>query len=130
MISKIDCYDLRLPLKVPYGNSLGVLTEFTSIITILTDEHGKQGMGEGTPAQPGYQHETPEGIWNFVSEHAQKMLGTSLEQAKAQIWQQKQAFPFGATIFLTALEEMEGVPVLQAPLEGAAFPLVGIVNPP
>ena len=52
MISKIDCYDMRLPLRVPYGNSLGVLTEFTSIIAIVTDENGKYGMGEGTPAQP------------------------------------------------------------------------------
>ena len=130
MISKIDCYDMRLPLRVPSGNSLGVLTEFTSIIAIVTDENGKYGMGEGTPAQPGYQHETPEGIWEFVCEHSKKMLGLSVEQAHDKIMEQKDAFPFGSTIFLTALEEIQGAQVLTIPKEGLTFPLVGIVNPP
>ena len=34
---------------------------------MITDEYGRKGMGEGTPAQPGYQHETPEGIWDIKS---------------------------------------------------------------
>ena len=130
MICKIDCYDLRLPLKVPYGNSLGILKEFTSIIVVMTDEKGRRGMGEGTPAQPGYQHETPEGIWEFVCTEAKKLLGQSFEAAHNQILQQKKEYPFGATIFLTALEELQDVPVLQVPSEGIQFPLVGIVNPP
>lgn len=130
MICKIDCYDLRLPLKVPYGNSLGVLNEFTSIVIVITDEHGRKGMGEGTPAQPGYQHETPEGIWDFVCAQGKRFLSKSLEEVHEQIWQQKNEYPFGATIFLTALEELQGVSVLRPPEIDVAFPLVGIVNPP
>lgn len=130
MISKIDCYDLRLPLKVPYGNSLGILTEFTSIITVITDETGKLGIGEGTPAQPGYQHETPEGIWEFVCSESKKIIGQSFEAAHNNILQQKDDYPFGATIFLSALEELQGVTVLQPTKEVIRFPLVGIVNPP
>lgn len=130
MISKIDCYDLRLPLHVPYGNSLGVLTEFTSIIAVITDENGKYGMGEGTPAQPGYQHETPESIWKFVCEQSKVIVGDSAERAHNEILKKKDAFPFGSTIFLTALEEIQDVNALEIPREGVEFPLVGIVNPP
>lgn len=130
MISKIDCYDMRLPLRVPYGNSLGVLTEFTTIIAIITDESGKHGMGEGTPAQPGYQHETPGGIWSFVCEQSKKIIGDSVENAHSKILKKKDVFPFGSTVFLTALEEIQGVTALEIPAEGVSFPLVGIVNPP
>ena len=129
MIVAIDLYDLRLPLRVPYGNSLGVLREFTSILTVLTDENGRVGMGEGTPAQPGYQWETPESIWNFVQSQATEVLGQNPEDAYASVKKWKNDFPLAVTSYLTALEELMQNPVLTLPEREIRFPLVGIVNP-
>ena len=129
-IVAIDLYDLRLPLKVPYGNSLGVLREFTTILVVLTDADGRIGMGEGTPAQPGYQWETPEGIWEFVQEQAHGVLGHSVEEAYLSLKQWKNKFPLASTCYLTALEELRREPVLTLPHHEVRLPLVGIVNPP
>lgn len=129
MISKVSLFDLRLPLIVPYGNSLGTLKEFTSIVAVLTDENGNEGVGEATPAQPGYQEESPESIWNFVRRQAPLILGKDLDVAHNYLKDFKSMFPFGATTYLTAIEELMGAEVLSAPPEGAQFPLVGIINP-
>ncbi|NLP44359.1 MAG: hypothetical protein GX351_07005 [Peptococcaceae bacterium] len=130
MIKKISLYDLRLPLTVPYGNSLGVLNEFTTIIAVLTDENGNEGVGEATPAQPGYQEESPESIWEFVRKKAPIILNLDLDDAYSYIQGFKDKFPFATTTYLTALEELKGESVLRVPEKGAKFPLVGIINPP
>lgn len=130
MIVSVDIYDLRLPLKVPYGNSLGILQEFNTFLTVLTEEDGRVGMGEGTPAQPGYQWETPESIWGFVESKASEVLGKSAEEAHALLMGSKNEFPLACTSYLTALEELRQAPVLTMPQEGVRLPLVGIVNPP
>lgn len=130
MIISVDLYDLRLPLKVPYGNSLGVLREFNTYLAVLTDEDGSVGMGEGTPAQPGYQWETPEGIWEFLRGKAPEVLGKSVEEAHALLLRWKNEFPIASTSYLTALEELKQAPVLRMPPEDIRLPLVGIVNPP
>ncbi len=129
MIAAIDLYDLRLPLTVPYGNSMGVLREFTATVTVLTDENGRVGMGEGTPAQPGYQKETPESVWEFVWRQAPEVLGQDIEEAYASIKKWKGDFPLAVTTYLTALEELRQEPILALPEREIRFPLVGIVNP-
>lgn len=127
-IEKINLYDVRLPLITPYGNSMGTLYEFTSIIAVLTGEDGSFGLGEATPAQPEYQEETPESVWRFVTEHGKKLIGKELDEAYEYLLHYKQKFPFACTAFMTGIEELKRDASI-VPAEEIRFPLVGIVNP-
>lgn len=130
MITAVDVYDLRLPLAVPYGNSMGVLTHFTTLLAVLYDENGTCGVGEATPAQPGYQHESPESIWQFLCDHAREALGLNAHEAIAAFRPFQKAYPFACTALITAAEELSNLELLQPPQQEMRFELVGIVNPP
>ncbi len=127
-ITKVNLYDVRLPLITPYGNSMGVLYEFTSIIAVISGEDGSFGIGEATPAQPEYQEETPESVWKFVTEHGKKLIGKELDEAYEYLLGYKNKFPFACTAFMTGIEELRKDSVI-TPDGEIRFPLVGIVNP-
>lgn len=128
MITKIDLYDLRLPLITPYGNSMGILREFTSVIAVFHDEQGNFGLGEATPAQPEYQEETPESVWTFVTNHAQQLLGKEPDAAYEYLATYKKKYPFACTSFMTAIEELKRDSSITV-AEEVHFPLAGIINP-
>ncbi|MCI5700732.1 MAG: hypothetical protein MR308_10210 [Lachnospiraceae bacterium] len=127
-ITKVNLYDVRLPLITPYGNSMGTLYSFTSIIAVISGEDGSFGLGEATPAQPEYQEETLESVWAFVTEHGKKLVGKELDEAYEYLLGYKQKFPFACTAFMTGIEELRKDPSI-TPREEIRFPLVGIVNP-
>lgn len=61
LISQIERYRVRLPLRVPFETSYGCLTEKAFDILMVTDELGNQGIGELVPfEQPDYLEETIE----------------------------------------------------------------------
>ena len=127
MIRTIDLYDVRLPLVTPYGNSMGVLDKFTSTIAIIRDDFGKFGIGEATPAQPGYQEETPESIWKFVTAQAKKLIGLELGEAHEKIAAERRKHPFACASLLTGIEELQQETSFH--LEEIRMPLTGIINP-
>lgn len=61
MISRIERYRVRLPLRIPFETSYGRLTEKAFDILLVTDELGNQGIGELVPFEyPDYIEETIE----------------------------------------------------------------------
>lgn len=59
LICRIDCYRVRLPLKIPFETSYGRLTEKAFDLFLITDEYGNQGIGELVAfEQPDYIEET------------------------------------------------------------------------
>lgn len=58
-IHRIDCYRVRLPLRIPFETSYGRLAEKAFDLVLVTDELGNQGIGELVPfEQPDYIEET------------------------------------------------------------------------
>lgn len=69
-ICKIDCYQVRLPLRIPFETSYGRLTEKAFDVIIITDEWGNQGLGELVPfEQPDYTEETIETARIILKRH-------------------------------------------------------------
>jgi o-succinylbenzoate synthase len=58
-ITRVDLYELTLPLAEPFIISGGAMTERRSLIVVLQDEQGHRGYGESPPFElPFYSEET------------------------------------------------------------------------
>ncbi|MEA2825298.1 MAG: L-Ala-D/L-Glu epimerase [Alphaproteobacteria bacterium] len=117
---------LRLPLHRPYRLSYRTFTEFEPIIVEVRGSDGSIGWGEGH-ISPGSSSETREGGWAFAREQAAKMLGMDTREAKAAISGSMAASKVAATALLTAIEMLEGHPLLKIERE-ARLPLLTAFN--
>lgn len=110
-IHELTLRTVRLPLIRPYVLSYRTFTEFEPIIVEVRDSDGRIGWGEGH-ISPGSSSETRDGGWAFAREHAAAVIGKDTRDAKAIIAAQVCASKVAATALLTAIEMLEGHPLL------------------
>lgn len=103
---------VSLPLIRPYVLSYRTFDEFEPIIVELRDGDGRAGWGEGH-ISPGSSSETREGGWAFCNELAAKVAGLDSGDAKALIAARAAESKVAATALLTAIEMLEGHPMLK-----------------
>ena len=112
ILDEITLRKVRLPLIRPYQLSYRTFTEFEPIIVEVRSRDGRIGWGEGH-ISPGSSSETRDGGWAFCREHAQKLIGKETGQAKAAITESISASKVAATALMTAIEMLDGHPLLE-----------------
>jgi L-alanine-DL-glutamate epimerase-like enolase superfamily enzyme len=117
---------LRLPLIRPYQLSYRTFTEFEPIIVEIRSADGAIGWGEGH-ISPGSSSETREGGWAFAREHAANMVGMDAREAKGALFASMGASKVAASALLTAIEMLEGHPLLNIERE-VRLPLLTALN--
>jgi L-alanine-DL-glutamate epimerase-like enolase superfamily enzyme len=110
-LQEIVLRTVRLPLKRPYVLSYRKFTEFEPIIVEMRDVDGRVGWGEGH-ISPGSSRETRDGGWAFCRAHAAAVTGKDTKEAKAIIAAAVADSKVAATALLTAIEMLEGHPLL------------------
>jgi L-Ala-D/L-Glu epimerase len=111
-LEQITLYRVSLPLCRPYHVSYRVYERFEPIIVEMRDGEGRSGWGEGH-ISPGYSHETVDGGWAFCRAQAARALGLPLPAAKAALLAGINTSPVASTALITALEMLEGSPLLR-----------------
>ena len=107
---------LRLPLYTPYRLSYRTFEEFEPYVVTLRDDEGHIGFADGH-ISPGSSSETREGGWAFCSELLGDMIGQSTSDAKEIVKRRWQESKVAATALMTAIEVLEGHPLLDFPGE-------------
>ena len=110
-LQEIVLRSVRLPLVRPYVLSYRTFTEFEPIVVEVRDGDGRVGWGEGH-ISPGSSRETRDGGWAFCHEHATAVVGKDTNEAKAIITSDIADSKVAATALLTAIEMLEGHPLL------------------
>jgi L-alanine-DL-glutamate epimerase-like enolase superfamily enzyme len=100
-----------LPLIRPYVLSYRTFNEFEPFIVEVRGDEGGVGWGEGH-ISPGSSSETREGGWAFCNELAGKIIGLDTADAKAMIAARLDESKVAASSLLTAIEMLEGHPLL------------------
>lgn len=125
-VQEITLRTVRLPLIRPYVLSYRTFTEFEPIIVEARDGDGRVGWGEGH-ISPGSSRETREGGWAFCRAHAAAIVGRDTADAKAILADDATDSKVAATALLTAIEMLEGHPLLAVEKE-ARLPLLTPFN--
>jgi L-Ala-D/L-Glu epimerase len=125
-LQEITLRRVRLPLIRPYVLSYRTFTEFEPIIVEARDGNGGTGWGEGH-ISPGSSRETREQGWTFCTEHAAAVVGKDAADAKALVAADMGASKVAATALLTAIEMLEGHPLLRIDRE-VTLPLLTPFN--
>jgi len=110
-LDRIVLHRLRLPLVRPYHVSYRVYEAFEPIVVEALDADGRTGWGEGH-ISPGYSQETVDGGWAFCCAQAERVVGRKVAEAKLELGASIAASPVASTALITALEMLEGSPVL------------------
>jgi O-succinylbenzoate synthase len=111
-ISRIELYELRLPLIEPFIISGGSMTERRSLVVVLHDEDGHRGYGESPPFElPFYSEETLAGARHLL-EHVliPRMLqsgGETPEQVDEIVRRGVRGNPFARAALETAAWDLE-----------------------
>lgn len=116
IIDRIVLHRVKLPLTVPYHVSYRVYDDFEPIIAEAWDTDGRVGWGEGH-ISPGHTFETVDGGWAFCRAHAETMPGRAVAEARAAMTAAVPQSPVAASALVTALEMLEGHPLLATPQE-------------
>jgi len=103
---------VRIPLIRPYVLSYRTFTEFEPIIVEVRDSDGRVGWGEGH-ISPGSSSETREDGWAFCRKQAAANVGKDATEAKAIVAGSMDASKVAATALLTAIEMLQGHPLLR-----------------
>lgn len=117
---------LKLPLKVPYHLAFGDLAHFDTIVVEARDDQGRVGYGEATLLAV-YGGETVENAWTFCRARGEDLVGQTTAAAKRDLARWLHDYPFAVTALTTAIEMVEGNPILSPPAE-VRVPLLGPVN--
>lgn len=125
-IDRIAVHRLRLPLVIPYKLAFGPVEAFDTMLVAVTGEDGRTGWGEATPLA-GYTEEVPDVAWRFLTGETGRLAGSTTEEAKAELGRHVHEHPFGVTAAVTAIEMLEGHPLLDHG-EGRRVPLLAIIN--
>ena len=126
MLNRLDAYRLRLPLTTPYHLAFGDVEAFDTILVVASDEQGREGYGDAT-VLTGYTDETIEGSWPLAQQLARRLVGGTLASAKAEALALAAQAPFLATAFASAVEMLEGAPLLRIERD-SAVPVLGTIN--
>jgi len=125
-VQEVTLRKICLPLIRPYVLSYRTFNEFEPIIVEARDGDGRVGWGEGH-ISPGSSSETRDGGWAFCLEHANAIVGKRTQDAKAVVAADLNNSKVAATALLTALEMLEGHPLLEV-AEEARLPLLTPLN--
>lgn len=125
-IEEIVLRTVRVPLKRPYKLSYRTFTDFEPIVVEMRSRDGPIGWGEGH-ISPGSSSETREGGWQFCRRYAERIAGRDTSDAMAILSSAMHKSKVAATAFLTAIEMLEGEPLLEAG-EEARLALLTPVN--
>jgi L-alanine-DL-glutamate epimerase-like enolase superfamily enzyme len=125
-LQEIVLRTLELPLIRPYVLSYRTFTAFEPIIVEVRDGDGRVGWGEGH-ISPGSSSETRDGGRAFCREHAAALVGKDTNEARSIITGNIAGSKVAATALLTAVEMLEGHPLLSVPGE-VRLPLLTPVN--
>ena len=96
------------------------------ILVQVRSSSGREGWGEGH-ISPGSSSETREGGWRFCRAMAERIVGKDLAEARQIISTSMGASKVAATAMITAIEMMEGDPVLDLD-RAMELPLVAAFN--
>ena len=125
-LSQMVLRRLRLPLTTPYRLSYRTFEAFEPILIEVRDDSGRSGFGEGH-ISPGSSSETRAGGWAFAQRLATAIHGVSPAEAIALVEAEFHLSPVAATALTTAIEMLEGHPLLEVP-EPVRLPLLSPVN--
>jgi o-succinylbenzoate synthase len=122
----ITVHRLAVPLLQPYRLAFGAVERYDTLIVEATDGEGRRGLGEAT-VLTGYTEETMEDCWRVARAIAQELAGRDMRAAHSRLTALAATHPFTATAFGTALEMIEGSPLLGV-AQPASVPLVGLLD--
>lgn len=122
----ITVHRLAVPLVQPYRLAFGAVEGYDTLIVEASDRDGRHGLGEAT-VLTGYTDETIDDCWRVARAIAPELPGRDLSAARIRIAALAATHPFTATAFGTALEMIEGSPLLGVP-QPASVPLVGLLD--
>lgn len=125
-IERIEVRHLDLSLIRPYKVSFMTFSKFQPLVAEVVDSDGVSGFGEAE-ITPGYSSETPEGAWSFLTQLSEKLVGLSAAAAKVALEPHIAANPSATSILYTAMEMLEGNPIL-APETDTRVPLLQPVH--
>lgn len=106
-IDLIEAFRLRLPLKQPYENALGTLSDLDAILYRVVTGDGREGWGEACPVA-GYSPETPDEAW-VATQQVLPVMARDMVAGKAAIGQLEATHPFVASALNEALADAAGV---------------------
>ncbi len=124
-IERIAVYRTAIPLKRTYTVSFSTISVLDSVVAEIVDADGRIGWGEVTVIE-GYTPETPDGAWEFAIAAADRLAGSSLEDAKRHLLASLAHVPHAVSPFLMAVDMLEDAPVLRGD-ETIALPLLAPV---
>ncbi len=110
-LREINLYRVDLPLTTPYRLSYRTFESFEPLLVELRDESGAVGWGE-QHISPGSSAETREGGWAFAREMAEQLSGADPSAAKERVLARAAESKVAATALVTALEMLQGAPLL------------------
>jgi L-alanine-DL-glutamate epimerase-like enolase superfamily enzyme len=114
-----------VPLREPYRLAFGSVAAFDTLLVVLRDASGNEGLGEAT-ILTGYTDETIEESWRIACVTARR-LAADLAHGSALLARLAATHPFTATAFRTAFEMAAGSPWL-AVRHPVAVPLAGLLD--
>ena len=116
----------RIPLRTPYRLSDTVFHHFEPIVVEIWDDDGRYGFGEAIVSE-GYSHETLEGALRWCRDAASRLVGKNVEGARTLLEPGIADFPCAAASLLSALDVLDGHPLLDIP-ETTRVPLLDPVH--
>jgi len=125
LIDTVTLYRFSLPLIEPYKLAMGVVEAFDTVLAVIEDAAGT-GFGEAT-ILTGYTDETIDGCWRVARGLGKRIAGMEAAEAKQLIEAEHAGHPFTATALTTAVEMLEGHPLLDV-AEPTSVPLLAIIN--
>lgn len=125
-IDTITLYRFSLPLIRPYKLALGDIEAFDTVLCVAQDKAGGQGFGEAT-ILTGYTPETMTESWRIAADLAGRMAGRDTAEAKKIAAAEHATAPFTSTALVTAVEMLEGHPLLEV-AERTEVALLAILN--
>lgn len=125
-LDRIAAYRLQVPLTKPYRLAFGVVEHYDTLVVEAMGRDGRRGLGEAT-VLTGYTDETIGDCWRIALAIAQELCGRDMRAARSRLAKLAATHPFTATAFGTALEMVDGSPMLRVP-ESTPVPLVGLLD--
>ena len=125
-VERVVLRRVRLPLTVPYRLSYRTFESFEPIIAEVHRADGRVGWGDAH-ISPGSSAETREGGWAFCRDMASRIAGSQAADAIADIARRMHVSKVAGSALVTALEMLEGSPLLDVP-EDIRLPLLAPVN--
>lgn len=125
-LHEIILHRMQIPLTNPYLLAFGNLTSFDTILAEVRDSDGRAGWGEASVIE-AYSGETVDNAWAFCRATAEKLPGMETAAARAAAGAGHHDSPFASTAICSAIEMLEGNPLLDTEAE-TRVPLLVPVN--